>query len=88
MILLTNVAGILRLPLGSFLGGRFRRILLRLSGFFFGLSFLFAFRGFVCRGGLNGIYLGGIPRNRLALRSILIRGVLFLLPRVHGQFLR
>ena len=43
VILLANETRILRLPFGSFLGGRFRRVLLRLSEYFFGLSFLFAF---------------------------------------------
>lgn len=72
VILVTDKTRILWFTFGSFLGWRFRGVLSGLLRFILCFPFLFPFRGFICRGGLNDIDLGSISRIRYTLRSLFV----------------
>lgn len=88
VILVTDKTRILGLAFGSFLRWSFRGILLGLISFILPFSLLFSFRGFIRRGGLNGVDLRSINGTRHSVRSIFIRSIRLLLPRVRRRFLR
>ena len=72
MILVTDKTRILGLTFGSFLEWRFRRILLRLLRLILRFPLLLSFRGFIHRGGLDGVDLRSISGIRYTLRSIFV----------------
>lgn len=87
VILITDKTRVLGYAFGALLRWRLRGILLRLIFFILPFFLLLFFLGFVCRGGLDDINLRITTRIGYSLRSIFIRSIRPLLPKVHRSFL-